>query len=170
MAVEQTWYVAERAEALAAIYLTRRDDLEVVPVSRYDRTAGYDLLVRMRNQGYCDDVSFGVETKGTRSKRSATKRDFTVNYTRNQLHSAELPVCVFLFSVDDEQGFYRWLHEPVITPEGRAILRLNVDVGWETFGQRDHVRVRTRFDILDDRAVDRLVSDVKDWYRVRCQD
>ncbi len=34
MAAEQAWYIAQRAEALATLFLTRRNDLEVFPSGR----------------------------------------------------------------------------------------------------------------------------------------
>lgn len=164
MAAEQAWYIAERAEALATLFLTRRDDLEVRPSGRYGRDAGYDILVQIKKDHTVTDAAFGIEVKGVRSEKRRGKSAFLVNYARSEIRAATLPVCIFLFAVDDEQGFYRWLFEPVISPQGKAELRFNLNITHDDPARREQVSVRSDFAPLTGQAIDAIIEQVKRWY------
>lgn len=169
MAAEQAWYIAERAEALAALFLTRREDLEIIPSGRYDRNPSYDLLVRIKTQNPGTDMSFGVEVKGVRSEKRRGKNSFLVSYAHTELLDAGLPICVFLFAVDDEQGYYRWLLEPEIASDGNARLRFGLNTPHDTSVQGSRASVRSEFDPLTDHAIDSMVALVKEWYQHKRQ-
>ncbi len=151
MAAEQAWYVAERAEALATLFLTRRNDLEVIPSGRYGRNTNYNLLVRIamdRTSTETRETTFAIEVKGIRSEKKRGEHAFLVNYTRSELRNVGLPICVFLFAVDDEQGYYRWLFEPVISPHGKAELRFGLDVTPDDPARHEQVSIRSDFEPL----------------------
>jgi hypothetical protein len=59
------------------------------------------------------------------------------------------PVCVFYFTVKDNQGYYSWAYEPVVTAEGR--LRL-------TAHSEAHCNK------LNNESLEDIVSAVKRWY------
>ncbi len=167
MAAEQAWYIAERAEALATLFLTRRNDLEVIPSGRYGRNAGYDLLVRLTPQHNSIDMTFGIEVKGVRAEKRRGKGSFLVNYARNEIVDLGLPICVFLFAVDDEQGYYRWLFEPVIAPRGKAELRFGLGGIAADLAGREQLAIRSDFAPLTGPAIDALIERVKQWYALK---
>jgi hypothetical protein len=87
----------------------------------------------------------------------------------NQLKWGDLPICVFLFNVDSEQGFYRWLYEPVITSSDHAELRFNLETKPPQHpgnGSRGGV-AETSFETLDDGAIDTIVHRVVRRYEAR---
>jgi hypothetical protein len=169
MAAEQAWFIAERAEALATVYLTRRDDLHVIPMPLHALGPGYDLLVQVDTSNTHKPLAFGVEVKGLRGLRSQPHRDnhgiFTVSLGPSTLQHRGLPVCLFLFTVDDERGYYHWLHKPVITPRGKAELRFDFEPLQGKTNNRGAITVRDKFGKLDNEAVDRIVGEVHRWYK-----
>lgn len=167
MAAEQAWYIAERAEALATVFLTRRGDLEVIPSGRYGRDASYDLLVRIATAHTATDTTFGVEVKGVRSVKRRGKNAFLVNYTRRELRDTGLPICLFLFAVDDEQGYYRWLFEPVISSHDKAELHIGMTITHDDPAQHERIVARDEFAPLTDHAIDTIVEQVKHWYTLK---
>lgn len=56
MSNPQPWFVEERADHLALMHLTRRDDLRVV---RQHHGSGMDLLVTILNGGLFSGRQFG---------------------------------------------------------------------------------------------------------------
>ncbi len=166
MAAAEPWFIGERAEALATMYLTRRQDLDVLPLPA--RARGDDLWVRLRDADH-PNAHFLVEVKGILlshpRSRQPVREQFPVRYTRRDLGDRDVPVCLFLFTVDDEQGYYRWLYEPVIT-QGHARLRLDprIDSLPPEERQRQQVVVLSKFKPLDDGAIDTVVQQVADWY------
>jgi len=157
----------ERAEALATLFLTRRNDVEIIPSGRYGRDASYDLLVRIATAHTATDTTFGVEVKGVRSIKRRGKNAFVVNYTRSELRDTGLPSCIFLFAVDDEQGYYRWLFEPVISLHDTAELHFGMTITHDDLAQRERIVARDEFAPLTDRAIDTIVEQVKHWYALK---
>src|SRR6266542_116124 len=170
MAAEQPWYVGERAEALAIVYLTRREDLDVVSASACMRSSGYDLLVYVGGRDEPEPVTFAVEVKGQLSHRARSSRSgditFSVPHTPRELQTSGIPVCLFLFTVDDRQGFNRWLFRPVITPEGKAELVFDEDSSVRVNETRPgQILVRSRFRKLTNEAIDVIVDEVTKWHK-----
>lgn len=144
-------FIAERAENLAVVCLTRRDDLLVSRTSTSD--SGLGLLVTVRRDGVPTGRVFGVETKARmealREPGAARVRPTAAESRRFQ--DIAFPVCVFLFTMGDDQGYYRWLQEPVIGPNRQPALRMT-DNGWTA---------------LDNGALARIVEAVDAWYDAR---
>lgn len=169
---EQPWFVGERAESLAILHLTRRKELEVIPISRYAHRAGYDLLVRVNQPNMADDATFAVAVKGERSLPQGRDHLFQVRYSPIQLKQAELPVCIFLFNVTTEVGFYRWLYEPAVDKRNQANLRLAAEFSQQTTPDgmgRKEITVRSPFEELSDQALQAIVSLVTRWYGAKRQ-
>jgi hypothetical protein len=61
------------------------------------------------------------------------------------------PVCVFYFTVKDDQGYYAWAYEPVVTAEGQPRL--------EAHAQAHGLK-------LSNESLEEIVSAVKRWYDV----
>lgn len=175
MAVKQPWFVVERAEALAVIALTRRDDLEVIPTPRQN----YDLLVRINDTRPASEPRFFVvETRGLeqRSRAAARAKEgiFPVEYSPLELSGEGLPVCTFLFLVDQTEGYYRWLHEPTVNHNGLAVLRLDQEIprlhdSLDALRRTINIRVDLKFTPLDNEAIDMIVMQVAKWYEAKQQ-
>lgn len=147
---QQPWYVAQRAEALALVYLTRRND--VVIRQEHERDDGLDFIVEIVDNARLTRRVFGIQLKGRVSiaAEETVTNTFAIQLTdRARLERIPLPVCQFLFSVKDSVGFYKWLSEPVIDEDGEPKLRLN---GAGTFKK------------LDTAALAAIVAEVNHWY------
>ena len=110
MSNPQPWFVEERAEHLAMMHLTRRDDLRVV---RRDDPPGMDLLVTILTDGLFSGRQFGVVLKARMGGQKAPRVDSRL-IAREQVHFKDVPfpVCMFFFSLDSDLGYYRWVVEP----------------------------------------------------------
>ncbi|HEY8602651.1 MAG TPA: hypothetical protein VIL85_29805 [Thermomicrobiales bacterium] len=166
MIVEQALQISKHAEVLATVCLARRSDLSVIPVSRYNRKAGYDLLVQLNNKKPDINMSFAIAVKGMLGGHHESYDNFVVHYSKSQIKNGGLPICVFLFNVDSEQGYYRWLYEPAMDEDGRPYLRLDRQVeGSDNHSNR--FKIRWAFQPLDNDALERIIDQVKNWYRAK---
>jgi hypothetical protein len=114
----QERFIAERVRALAVVYLTRRDDLIVT-----EETAdvGIDLWVTLNLADKDGHRKFGVELRGVRSA-------VTADHANNVLYPSmqkmlrygpfPFPVVLFFFTMENNEGWYTWVAEPVITTGG----------------------------------------------------
>jgi len=148
MTKTQPWYVTQRAEALAMMHLTRRDDL-VVRQSAADQ----DLLVQLRENGAVTGRMFGVQIKAVESgeavvrKQRAAVRE-VLAHQNDLLRDVPFPVCMLFFTLDSDTGYYAWVVEPSDDPAGLRLVRAD---GCE-------------FHDLDEQGLDRIVEDVEEWY------
>jgi hypothetical protein len=145
----------ERAEQLAVVHLTRRDDLVVVPAHA---DYGIDLLVHIAKAGTRTGRIFGVQI----AARNAVK--FVHNgASEGQKVSISLPfspafsdlpfpLCLFVFSMENDEGYYRWILEPMIEADARPRLVLN---------EQNFFRKLTKI------ALDNIVQSVNTWYEAR---
>lgn len=136
------WFVIERSEALAALLLTSRKDVELVVQKK--KADGVDLLVGLDNGASPSTRLFVVQVKGT---VSANPSDWMQNVkplfptNGKQIY---LPTCVFVVNVRDNTTQYAWIAEP-----NRATLKFHMD---PTFHE------------LTDAAVTEIVSQVNAYY------
>ena len=154
MATKEAWYIGQRAEALAIMYLTNRDDLIV---SRQQEEQGLDFLVTLLRNGSYSGRLFGVEVKATASAPKLVQRDdiIEIKLDLEPLQSlAELPfpVCLFFFTLQNDQGYYKWLLEPVIECQKNSNLFFNDS---------------NEFKNLSDEGIDKIISAVNNWYESR---
>src|SRR5204863_232628 len=116
MSNSEAQYIEQRAELLANLVLTRRKDLIVTTLNE-SADIGIDLFVSVITKEVGEGVvpSFGVEVKGTvnplEDESSANK------YGNRQMKHWKsrgfemMPLLVFLFSMENDQGYYSWLME-----------------------------------------------------------
>jgi hypothetical protein len=115
------WYVGERAELLAAAFLTESPDIRV------ERTTsgpdhGLDLMAYLRHPGGMTDVRFGVVTRGVLEdvelpRRRSDEQPFA-RLSDEQIGfygRLRLPVLLFFWRARDDAGWCRWLVEPILT-------------------------------------------------------
>lgn len=138
--------VEGRAESLAIVFLTRRDDLDV---ARQPSSQG-SLLVTLHDRGRPTERVFGAEIFGALSGSERASR--LTQRQESYLQSVPFPVCGILFLADTSQGYWRWLCEPA--PERAA----NMDLTFHAQGDWKPLTVA---------AFDQVISQVNRWYDAR---
>ncbi|MDP8964241.1 MAG: DUF4365 domain-containing protein [Cyanobacteriota bacterium] len=156
MATKEAWYIGQRSEALAIMYLTRHDDLIV---SRQKQEHGLDFLVTLLKDGGYSGRLFGVQVKATVSTPKLVQRDdiIEIKIDRGSLQSlAELPfpVCLLFFTLENDQGYNKWILEPVIETQHNSKLFFNKS---------------NEFKKLTDEEINSIISAVNNWYESRNQ-
>lgn len=134
------WYVEERAEHLAVVYLTRRDDLVVRSAPEGERP---DFLVTITGGGHNWRV-FGVDLQARLSKLAPASEPDLSDADRQLFRDVPFPVIQLVFEVDRDEGRFRWIKEP----EGVA-LRLSGAGPLRPF---------------DRETLDEVVNVVSEWY------
>ena len=155
MATKEAWYIGQRSEALAIMYLTRRDDLIVSRQKEEER--GLDFLVTLLKDGGYSGRLFGVQVKATVSTPKLVQRDdiIEIKSALKPLQSlAELPfpVCLFFFTLENDQGYYKWILEPVFEGHKNSKMLFN--------GSNE-------FKKLTDDEIGNIISAVNSWYDSR---
>jgi hypothetical protein len=154
MSTIEAWYIWQRSEALAIMYLTRRDDLIV---SRQKKEQGLDFLVTLLRNGSYSGRLFGVQIKATVSTPKLVQRDDSVEIKLNldplqSLTELPFPVCLFFFTLENDQGYYKWILEPVLEGQNNSKLFFNNT---------------NNFKKLTDDGIGYLISAVNSWYETR---
>lgn len=159
MSQDNEWLFEMRGESLAIIHLTRCSDLDVLKLSAGRRLAPYGLLVHVTNSETAGVSAFGVETKGTDRSLSEFKKSSLVRNLYRQreglterLRGQYLPICLFVFNIDTEEGIYTWLVESM--PGGLTRLVTETELHFET---------------LDEAGLNRIVTQVSAWHEAREQ-
>ncbi len=146
---KQEWFVAERARVLAMVHLTRRDDLVV---AKAGPGVGLEFLVSIaRENGGPSARQFGVFLRGTKSPATEAHLDKVLRPAMqafSRIGQFPYPVCLFHFSMDDDQGHYTWVAEPTVADEGPRLLMHDAP----------------HFRKLDRAALDEIVGKVDRWY------
>ncbi len=122
----QPWYLAARAENMAIVLLTERSDLEVIRQSNQSLSLSHirhiDLLVRILQPTVKRSSMFGVEVEAIRELPSnladclaeesnqPIRIDFPIR--REDYEDYGFPICCFLFEIQHNIGFYRWIVSP----------------------------------------------------------
>jgi hypothetical protein len=145
------WFVAERARSLAAVFLTRRRELDLEDSKE---ETGLDFHVRIVHDHRPTGKSFGVLLRGAMSPVTEANANKVLRSTVASFGSKgpfHYPVCLFFFTMRDDQGYSTWLLEPVITDPGipKLIHRTEPDCRK-----------------LDDNALDHIIATVDTWYDV----
>jgi hypothetical protein len=142
---------ARRAEDLAFVHLTRRDDLVV---NRLDAAnAGVDFLVTVTRGGTPTGRVFGVQVKA----REAPVRDLDDLGANDptevrSVADAPFPLCLFVFTMRDDHGYVSWLKAPAPRARRAPALQFAAQADWSE---------------LDPGALDGIVGAVDRWYDAR---
>ncbi|MEH2168711.1 MAG: DUF4365 domain-containing protein [Nostoc sp.] len=122
------WYIGRRAESLAVVYLTRRDDLVI---SQPTPNQGLDFLITITKNGVFTGRLFGIEVKATDSTSSLSKHNDILKLDKERLNRLEkfkdlpFPVCLFFFILENDRGYYKWILEPRINGQKQVSLHFN---------------------------------------------
>jgi Domain of unknown function (DUF4365) len=151
---EQAWYIEQRAESLTVVYLTRRNDLIVTP---QPKGYGLDFLVAINQEGSYSGRIFGIQVKATVTTPKLIEHDsdIVIKLNLSSINSvAELPfpVCLFFFTFNNDQAYYKWILEPVTEAQNNLKLQFN----------QSQV-----FKKLTNEEIEKIVSAVNNWYDSR---
>ena len=131
------------------VNLTRRDDLVVMHAGQ---GIGLEFIVYIaKGQEEQSIRQFGVFLRGTKSPVTVSHLDKVLRPTMQSfLRRGQFPypVCLFDFTMDDDQGYYTWVAEPAVTSDGPRLL------------MHDAAHCRK----LDKEALDDIVDRVDRWY------
>lgn len=153
---QESWFMEQRAKHLAILHLTRRGDLFVTesPVDY-----GLDLLVEVSKDNRATGRLFGVQVKASNRLPVLAENAFGRNTVTISLQVADMledlpfPLCLFIFHMLTDEGYYKWIREPIISAkEEMPQLRRN----------RENVFTRLTRETLDE-----IVQQVDVWYAGR---
>ena len=148
MAMQEPWFLQERAEAFAKLVVTKRHDVKVLPYAGHDMAI--DLLFEILKESKSTLRFFGAQVVPHLDlpDRQSVELGVFSHSSERDTFEASLPICAFVIGVRKPEGIYRWSVEPVIE-DGRAHLRRDVEATWQA---------------LDEAGVARLIGQVNAWY------
>jgi hypothetical protein len=153
MQTEQPWYIGLRSKALAIVSLTERDDLIVY---RDKKDHDLDVLVSISKNGEDINRLFGVEIKAVKSTPKIIQNDAVfniegadVNVLQSRFQKCNFPICLFFFTLDNDNGYYKWISEPILDNENSNKLKFNRS---------------PEFRKLTKEAINDIVSLINQWY------
>jgi hypothetical protein len=113
----------KRARALATMLLSRREDLHVEEVNQ---DIGLDFIVRFHTPGKEGLREFGIEL---RAAGSAVTKDHADKVLLPAVRQVQRygpflqPVCLFFFTMENDQAWYTWVAAPLQSEDGKPRLR-----------------------------------------------
>jgi len=153
---KKAWYLGERAEQLAIVYLSRRNDLVIT--RQTGRDLGLDLMVTLTKDGQYTGRVFGVEVKALRSHKqvrqdSSDEDEFQIEVRQMGIpKEIPFPLCLFVFTMDNDEGFYKWIKSPIFELNKPSTLVI------------DETKTFRR---LSDQALDDIIEQINNWYENR---
>jgi len=144
----QKWFITERTRAFALVHLTRRKDLAI---TEEDRGVGLQFVAYItKADGERLLRQFGVFLRGALEPTTEQRLNKKLHSTMQSL--AEIgqypyPVCLFYFTMRDDQGYYAWVAEPAVEDDQPRLL----------VHSEAHCRK------LDRQALDEIVAQVDRW-------
>ena len=112
MSDEKTWYLGERAQSLAIVALTDNPDVSVLP--QQDANGGLSILATLRESGKPVGRFFGVDVRAGLSGDFGGARSISLDKeSQIRYRDVPFPVCLFLFTVDNGQGYWGWANDSI---------------------------------------------------------
>ena len=113
-----------RARSLAVIALTDHPQVEVT--REQPSSPRLDILAYLRREGKTLCCQFGIKVEAGLVHEHSTLVAPKLSREQNELlRETPFPLCLFFFTVDNSQGYWRWLQEPKIDPFTGAVLRFH---------------------------------------------
>jgi hypothetical protein len=115
-------YIGGQVRSRANVILTRRDDLRVVETREQ---TGLDMHVYVDREDKPMRLVFGVLLRGVPSPTTLEQANKVLGPTMGffqGLRKFTYPVCLFFFTVREEQAFFSWLAEPVVNGDGPKLV------------------------------------------------
>lgn len=110
-------YISGQVRSRANVILTRRDDLHVVETKEQ---TGLDMHVYVDREDKPMRLVFGVLLRGVPSPTTPDHANKVLGPTMGffqGLRKFTYPVCLFFFTVREEQAYFSWLAEPVVNAD-----------------------------------------------------
>jgi hypothetical protein len=107
-------FIADQVRALATVILTRRGDLTIFETKK---DTGLDFHVYIDREDKPMRLVFGVLLRGVPSPVTPGQASKVLGPTMGHfqgLRKFTYPVCLFLFTMREEQAYFSWLAEPVV--------------------------------------------------------
>ncbi len=154
MRVTESWPIEERATQLAIVYFSRRNDLLIKQAHEFDY--GIDLLINITQHGQLTGRLFGVHIKASRRLQarrvSLDKNEYTIKVTAPEsLKDLPFPLCIVVFNMENDDGYYRWILEPIINQDNVNLRTVTSDI----------------FKKLTKEELDIIVEQINHWYEKR---
>lgn len=146
--IDQTRFIAERSQALAKMYLTRRADLIITSAGP---EAALDYLVFLAEGDRQSLRQFGVSVRGSKPASNEEKVSTASTAALAALQGEgpfPYPVCLLHFTMDDDQGYWAWVAEPTIAEQEPRLV----------------FHHEARYHKLDRASLDAVVDQVGHWY------
>jgi hypothetical protein len=146
MAVAEDRFFEMRAKQLAIVYLTRRSDVKVT--QELQSSGGPDLTVSLQEDGRDVGRLLAIEVKAVASGKQVST--LLLGDAQVKAYSSyRFPICLFTFTMDDDQGYWRWIRRPVSNDsENRRLI----------------TEQNTALHLLTTEAMAALFDDVRAWY------
>jgi len=150
------WYIDQRAEYLANMYLSRRDDL-IVERQNHTHDRGVDILTDICHNGTLTGRVFGVRIRAERSGAHITKVSHNLIRYRYPVSTLEIirdipfPVVLLLMIMEDDSGYYNWIN--------RKKLDQAVNLSLKTQS--------VPFERLTEESMNMLINEIDEWYERR---
>jgi hypothetical protein len=115
-------FIQDRIRAMATVLLTRRSDLNAVETKQ---STGLDYHIFIDRDDKSMRLEFGLLLRGVPSPVTADQANRVVGPTMDffrGLGKFTYPVCLFLFTMQQELAFFTWLAEPVVAPQGPKLV------------------------------------------------
>ncbi len=116
-------FTEKRARALAMMLLTHRNDLQIEEVKD---DIGLDFIVRIHTPGKQGLRELGIELRAVWGAVTKNHADQVLRPAIQQVHRYgpfPLPVCLFFFTMENDQAWYTWVAEPIEAEDGKPRLR-----------------------------------------------
>jgi hypothetical protein len=141
------YFIAERAEHLAIVHLTRSPNL-VIERMKTDRDYGLDMLATISRDESPTGRIFGVQVKGQDKalKDGKTPQLILSSQERQYFQELPFPVCFFFFTMEDDKGYYKWIKSPHALNKH---LRSAEEEPWH---------------VLSESSIAQMVEEVNSWY------
>jgi hypothetical protein len=107
-------FVGDWARAAAVVVLTRRRDLTIVETKK---DTGLDFHVSVEREDNPMRLTFGLLLRAVPSPVTIERANQILKPTMGffqGLRKFTYPVCLFFFTMRDDQAFFSWLAEPVV--------------------------------------------------------
>jgi hypothetical protein len=142
-------YVEKRARAVTMMLLTREENLLIEEVKE---DIGLDYVVRFLSEAKDGLREFGIALRavwGTATKEQADKELRPRMRQMKRYGPFPRPVCLFFFTMQNDDAWYTWVAEPIKSEANRPLLH-----------PYDEADCRP----LDKKALKEIIERVDSWY------
>jgi len=149
--------IEKRARALTMMLLTRREDLRIEEVNE---DIGLDYIVRFHSDGKEGLREFGIVLKGVWAAVTKEQADKVLRPFPRQMKQYGpflRPVCLFLFTMENDKAWYTWVAEPIDADDGETLLRSCDEPVCQQLDNKALGEIIERVDLWYDAIFDRLI-------------